>query len=211
MTNSILKRGSAALPLKALSLIFSIGLLLFFFNGPLPAGEPSTPAVQEPLNFGGDYAGLCGACHGERGISTNSMVPSLAGQDRSYLLGQLRAFRGQRRRHPAMEGVLSKLNDDDMAYMAVYYAKQRPMAGKGPSRKTKKGEPFYDGCKRCHGDRAGGADGIPRLAGQQAAYLEGELLDYQTGVRSTDGMNETVARLTPKEIESLSRYLSSLK
>jgi hypothetical protein len=44
------------------------------------------------------------------------MMPSLAGQDRSYLIGQLRAFREQRRRHAAMEGVLAKLIDGDLMY-----------------------------------------------------------------------------------------------
>jgi len=210
MTNPIPERSSAPFRLKRVSLVFLTAFLFFLFNRSLPAGGPDS-AVQETPNFGRDYAGLCGACHGERGISNNSMVPSLAGQDRSYLVGQLRAFRDQRRHHAAMEGVLSKLTEDDMTYMVAYYAKQRPMAGKGPSRKIKKGEPLYDGCKGCHGGRAGGGEGIPRLAGQKAAYLEGELLDYQTGIRSTAGMNEAVARLTLKEIEALSRYLSSLK
>lgn len=106
-----------------------------------------------------------------------------------------------------------KLTEEDIAYMASYYAKQPPMAGKGRFlfRKRKQGEPFYEGCKGCHGVRAEGREGVPRLAGQQAAYLEKELFAFQAGERSAAGMNEAVAPLTPKQIKALSRFLSDLK
>lgn len=161
-----------------------------------------------------DYTGVCASCRGMNGLGTNPIVPSLAGQDRSYLIGQLQAFRDKRRRYAAMKMIVMELTEGDIAYMASYYAKQHPMVGKGRFlfRKGKQGEPFYKGCKGCHGDRAeGGGNGVPRLAGQQAGYLEKALFAYQSGERSAPGMNEAVAPLTLEQIKSLSRFLSNLK
>lgn len=168
------------------------------------AGDPIT---------GRDYTGACASCHGSKGISTNPMIPSLAGQDRSYLIGQLQALRDKRRRHAAMEGIIAEMTDGDIAYMATHYAKQIPMAGKKQLiiQKREKGEPFYKACKGCHGDRAEGREGIPRLAGQQVVYLERTLLAYQSGERSAPGMNEAVIPLTPEQVKALSRFLSSLR
>lgn len=162
---------------------------------------------------GRDYTGACASCHGSKGISANPMVPSLAGQDRSYLIGQLRAFREGRRRHAAMEGIVVKLTDGDITYMAAYYAKQAPMVGQKKITLKKRGEEerFYEDCKGCHGDRAEGREGIPRLAGQQAVYLERTLLAYRIGERSAPGMNEAVISLTTEQVKALSRFLSSLK
>lgn len=162
---------------------------------------------------GQDYTGACASCHGPKGISTNPMIPSLAGQDRSYLIGQLQAFREGRRRHAAMEGIVVKLTDGDMTYMAAYYAKQAPITAKKQSifKRQEEGKRFYKACKGCHGDRAEGREGIPRLAGQQAVYLERTLLAYQSGERSAPGMNEAVIPLTPEQVKALSRFLSSLR
>ena len=191
-----------------------IGMLLLLFLGPqenAPASESPDPARSVDQMPGRDFAGLCFSCHGEQGRSTNPMVPSLAGQESAYLIRQLENFRDLRRRHAAMQGVLAKLTTNDMARMASYYAKQSPMKGKGISRKTKGGKPFYEGCIRCHGESAKGNAGVPRLAGQRAVYLERELLDYQAGTRSTPGMDEEVARLTAEQIKALSLFLSSMK
>lgn len=126
------------------------------------AGDPIT---------GRDYTGACGSCHGSKGISTNPMIPSLAGQDRSYLVGQKQFI----------------------------------------FKKREEGERFYKACKGCHGDRAEGREGIPRLAGQQAVYLERTLLSYQSGERSAPGMNEAVIPLTSEQVKALSRFLLSLR
>lgn len=168
------------------------------------AGDPIT---------GRDYTGACASCHGSKGISTNPMIPSLAGQDRSYLVGQLQDFRQGHRRHAAMEGIILTLTDGDIAYMATHYAKQASMAGQKQFifKMRVEGERFYKACKGCHGDRAEGREGIPRLAGQQAVYLERTLLAYQSGERSAPGMNEAVIPLTPEQVKALSRFLSSLR
>lgn len=162
---------------------------------------------------GRDYTGACASCHGSKGISANPMVPSLAGQGRSYLIVQLQAFREGRRRHAAMEGIVVKLTDGDIAYMATYYTKQAPMAGqkKMTLKKRGEGERFYKECKGCHGDRAEGRESVPRLAGQQAVYLERTLLNYRIGERSAPGMNEAVIPLTSEQVKALSRFLSSLR
>jgi cytochrome c553 len=202
-----------SIPLRSGSVVRVGILLLFLFLSPAhaPANDSLDPAHPGDPLPGRDFAGLCASCHGTQGRSTNPMVPSLAGQDGAYLNSQLRNFQAQNRRHAAMQGILARLTAKDMAEMALYYEKQPPMKGKGVSRKTKIGAPVYEGCKGCHGNSAKGGRGVPRLAGQQAVYLERKLLEYQAGTRSTPGMNEAVARLTPEQIKALSLYLSSMK
>lgn len=78
--------------------------------------------AADPLT-GRDYTGVCASCRGMNGLSTNPIVPSLAGQDRSYLIGQLQAFRDKRRRYAAMKMIVMELTEGDIAYMASYYAK----------------------------------------------------------------------------------------
>lgn len=116
LSGSEKKRMISKVPARRAILLGTLAAVLLLFNRSLPALEPAGPAAQEfppPSPLARDYAGLCGTCHGERGISDNPRVPSLAGQDRFYLLGQLRAFRERRRHHAAMEGVLAKLIDED--------------------------------------------------------------------------------------------------
>src|SRR3972149_1422210 len=50
---------------------------------------------------------ICASCHGSRGQSSSPMTPSLAGQQASYIILQLKAYQEGRRRHAAMESVIS--------------------------------------------------------------------------------------------------------
>ena len=72
------------------------------------------------------------------------------------------------------------------------------------------------GCMACHG-----ADGkapimpvYPKIAGQNAAYIEQQLNDFKTNKR-TNGQSALMlgmtAPLTPAEIKALAAYLSAVK
>ena len=72
----------------------------------------------------------CSACHGATGLASNPAWPSIAGQQPTYLVNVLKAFRAGLRKDPTMAGVARSLSDADISNLAAYYAAQscRPAA-----------------------------------------------------------------------------------
>ncbi|MEM7257281.1 MAG: cytochrome c [Pseudomonadota bacterium] len=69
-------------------------------------------------------SGTCAACHGVNGISSIPGYPHLAGQDYTYLLAQLKAFKsGERTGGNAalMAPMATGLSEQDMKDLAAYY------------------------------------------------------------------------------------------
>ena len=64
----------------------------------------------------------CFACHGINGVSLNPEFPSLAGQNKKYLVKQLKAFRNGDRKSQIMKPMVSGLSDDDINAVARYFA-----------------------------------------------------------------------------------------
>lgn len=73
----------------------------------------------------------CIACHGRYGVSALEPYPNLAGQKRTYLLNQLRAYRSGERNNPVMTSLLQPYSDEVLVGLAEYYS--RLPAG-GPER-----------------------------------------------------------------------------
>lgn len=70
--------------------------------------------------------GLCAACHGENGRATVSGYPHIQGQDETYLLAQLRAYKDGSRSHPQMRAAVGSLNDVQLRELARWYASMEP-------------------------------------------------------------------------------------
>jgi cytochrome c553 len=66
-------------------------------------------------------ASQCMACHGINGIATAPDAPNLAGQNESYLVAQLSAFRSGSRENETMSLIAKPLTDADIANLAAYY------------------------------------------------------------------------------------------
>jgi cytochrome c553 len=87
-----------------------------------------TIAAGAALAGRGDWSkGLpgCGQCHGAAGQGVGKTFPALAGQSAEYIMHQLKAWKdGKRSNDPLhlMAGISSKLNDDQVAAVAAYYA-----------------------------------------------------------------------------------------
>ena len=65
---------------------------------------------------------LCANCHGVDGVSTLPGAPNLSGQQREYLVVQLRAYRSGSRQEAQMNVVAKTLSDADIASVAAWYA-----------------------------------------------------------------------------------------
>lgn len=80
-----------------------------------PAGAGAEPP-------GKAKARMCAPCHGALGISTQPDAPHLAGQPRTYLAEQLRAYRGGKRSHEQMAVIAKSLSDADIAELAEWFS-----------------------------------------------------------------------------------------
>ncbi len=67
-------------------------------------------------------AAACVGCHGANGISSNPVWPSLAGQQKDYLVAALKAYRDGARKNDVMGGMAKSLSDGDVDALATYFS-----------------------------------------------------------------------------------------
>ena len=75
-------------------------------------------------SLGRDVAANCAACHGTDGKSRGD-VPSLAGQDKAYLVQQVKDFRDGRRSSTIMQQLAKGYTDAEIEAAAAYFAAQK--------------------------------------------------------------------------------------
>ena len=162
-------------------------------------------------------AAVCANCHGEQGLTISDDFPRLAGQSAEAIYKQLSDYRSGARAHPVMSVVAKTLTDDQLAQVASYFAhvprRAGPILGKAhleggdPAmlQLINRGDPArrLPPCQACHAAGAGGPPEAPVIAGQNAAYLQRQLLAFRTGERRNDvyrRMRDIAALLTPDEV-----------
>ena len=82
----------------------------------VPAADP---------NYARSLAATCFTCHGTEGRSVDSVPPSLAGQNRDYLIKQLREFSEGKRPATIMHQHAKGYTDEQLAQIATYFAAQK--------------------------------------------------------------------------------------
>ena len=90
--------------------------------GALLLAWPRAAVAVGDADAGAAKAALCAACHGQNGISSNPLWPSLAGQQEAYLAKQIKAFRDGERVDVSMQPFVANLTDQDVEDLAAYYA-----------------------------------------------------------------------------------------
>lgn len=80
---------------------------------------------------------------------------------------------------------------------------------------TAAGEEIYQSvCRNCHGPSAKGMASFPKLAGQDAAYLESRLIQYREGEAvgpNTALMAPHAAALSDEDIANIAGYIAALE
>lgn len=159
----------------------------------------------------------CLACHGEKGISETSEVPSLAGMPKDFTLIQLFLFRQGTRKIEIMNDLAKDMTDDDLRKFSEYFAKL------APPKATEAADPAIaaraqavsakNHCGSCHNPDFSGREQMPRLAAQREDYLLKALRDYKAAKRPgyDATMDEVIRPLTDADIVDLSHYLARLK
>jgi len=165
----------------------------------------------------------CAACHRTQGDNVPPRVPTLMGQQKSYLAWQLRAYRLQFRddpqAHDHMWSPVGRMDDPLIDAIAEYYASQPPTPGTpGDPARIARGKALYETgipsqnitrCANCHGDNGEGNGIFPRLAGQRADYLSQEISLIQEHLRNVGIMHSTVQGLSPDDIMAVAMFLQS--
>jgi cytochrome c553 len=155
-------------------------------------------------------AGACAACHGDQGVSGNPATPSLAGQDATYLVGALQAYKNGTRSNETMKGLASSLDEAAMKNLAAYYAAFEPQPVKVSE--PLKPDEWAQKCDRCHGINGNSVQpNIPALAAQRMDYLDKVLHDYQARVRRNSEMAAMADVLTDDDIKGLAARYSREK
>ena len=119
-----------------------------------------------------------------------------------------------------MEGVVHAANPEAIKEAVLWYAKQPPAPGRGAhGALTEEGrELFAKGlpsqkilaCMTCHGPDAQGKGAAPRLAGQNAEYIEAQLDKFRRGDRKHAPEMTMVTRdLDPEQAHAVAAYLQS--
>jgi cytochrome c553 len=173
----------------------------------------STPAAQTAP----PKAAICVTCHGASGQPTQDPAyPILSGQTSRYLYLELKDFQEGRRSNPLMTPMAAGLTRDEMHDLADYFSQQKPpvqsFAADAAKAKVGKSKADETLCTMCHLGGFLGQNEMPRVAGQNYAYIVKQLTDFKARTRTNDAGNMTsVAQtLSPTDIENLANYLVGL-
>jgi cytochrome c553 len=170
---------------------------------------------------------VCSNCHGVTGNSISPNMPNLAGQQKTYIVAQLRGFREKSRQDPAgfeyMWGISHHLTDRQIDELATYFSSQTPIEEpiEGSPARIEAGRGIFAGgvqatgvpaCHTCHGPEAGGSDAYPRLRGQHEDYIVKQLTVFQrTNQRPEGAVMKVVAHsLSAKDIRDVAAYLQAM-
>ena len=83
---------------------------------------PGANASEKELAaVGRDKANFCARCHGIAGITEIPTVPNLAGQNKEYIIKQLKDFRSGFRRSAPMREVALSLKNEEIIGLATYF------------------------------------------------------------------------------------------
>jgi cytochrome c553 len=103
-----------------------VRMLLNLALAPLLLASAGVPALGADVIAGKKLAAQCAACHGVGGVSMRPGVPTLAGQDETYLVKAMRDFRSGSRKDERMSASVAALSDKDIDNLAAYYRQLGP-------------------------------------------------------------------------------------
>lgn len=182
--------------------------------------------VHSPRNFVGALASTskpgnvaagkaiaddCAACHGKLGVSDEGSVPSLAGQNETYLADAIKAYKKGLRKDAMMSGMAKDLSDAASENLAAYFASLTcKSAQDGETKDAARGQALSQKCTSCHG-----VNGIskqpmwPTLAGLSKDYLAKAMKSYKAE-RKNGMMNNIARNLNDNDIAALAAYYANV-
>ena len=96
----------------------------------LAAGAVAEARAQD-ANAARSLAATCFTCHGTDGRSVGGVPPSLAGQDKNYLLQAMKDFKAGKRPATLMHQQAKGYTDQQLELISGYFAGAKPGSGAG--------------------------------------------------------------------------------
>jgi cytochrome c553 len=167
----------------------------------------------------------CNRCHDTGNAPpTSPYIPSLGGQDKTYLKRALHEYRSDLRQSGFMEPIAVELDDQHIDDLAAYYASLTfplsQFAQAQSSIKLELGRQLAEqgdrprkipACLSCHGPNK--RFGYPHLAGQSEQYLKQQLQVLQRGIRAKTPygaiMTTIAKRLSEQQAEAAAAFFAS--
>jgi cytochrome c553 len=185
----------------------AVAAALLLAAGPALA-QTATPDIAEKLQ-------LCTGCHGEGGLPVNPDIPITWGQNYYYLYVQLKDYASGRRQNEVMTPIASELSKEEMQALSKHFSEQPwpktsfPAVEEAVSQQAKRAM-TAGACTECHLANLQGRSGIPRVAGQQPAYLEKTMIEMKNKVRNNAPAKSSLFATFPDEdLKALAAYLAT--
>jgi len=169
-----------------------------------------TPAQRTAAPLGDPAAGepataMCGGCHGAHGASTDGATPTLAGQDPTYLVNSMKAYK-KGRKNWGMQRYIAGLSDKEIENIAAYYSIQKAVPAGTVSSSVKE---LTEKCNRCHDAAGNPSVAVPKMNGQDKDYLIMSLRAYRDGKRESSMMHNMSFAYSNAMIESVASWYGS--
>ncbi len=104
----------------------SYGVVTAKFAAVALAAGLALPAVAQDAIYARNLAATCFTCHGTDGRSVNGVPPSLAGQNKDYLLKQMQEFRDGKRPATIMHQHAKGYTNEQLELISGYFASVTP-------------------------------------------------------------------------------------
>lgn len=202
------------------------GLAILLCSATAGFARDTQEDIRTRMGAGNPAAGkekstLCQGCHGERGVSTESVYPKLAGQYAAYIQKQIKNFQAGSRKDPLMSDMAATVTDEqDLLDISAYFASRAKMKGDMPVINENGRVRFFgegNGCINCHGVNGKGLapdnPTAPVIGGQHKDYLVKQIKDFRSGSRSNDPgniMGWITSQMSDSDIEDVASYISGL-
>ncbi|MGI9492871.1 MAG: c-type cytochrome [Geminicoccaceae bacterium] len=158
---------------------------------------------------------LCTSCHGEEGRPIEPDYPIIWGQEFYYLYVQMRDYQAGRRENEIMQPIVADLSKDQRKAVAQVFAdKKWPRIGFAAEESDINAGKTAAGSGQCTQGHLGGYNGysrIPRLAGQNPAYLERTMLEFKERVRNNAPDKSTLfGAYDDADITAMANFMAGL-
>ncbi len=172
-------------------------------------GQPARADTVE------EKAQVCTACHGKDGTPIKPDFPIIWGQNEGYIYIELKDFKSGLRKSEQMNAVAADLSRDDMKALAAYFSKKpwprTQYASDAADVKTGQRVATAGMCTECHLGGFVGSSVIPRISGQNVAYLEKTIVDIKTGKRANNpAMTALLVSFSEDNLKAMARYLAGI-
>ncbi|HEX9792244.1 MAG TPA: c-type cytochrome [Kiloniellales bacterium] len=148
-------------------------------------------------------------------MPTAADIPILWGQEFYYIYVQLKDYKAGLRANETMSGVVADLDKETMQALAQHFSEQPwPSIGyTAPAYEAGKALAALSAgqCVQCHLGGYEGNSRIPRMAGQQADYLERTMQEFKNKIRlNSAAKGSLLASYSDDDIAAMARYLAGL-